>query len=129
MAPTDPPDGRAGPREGTTHIRYAILWDALTELMGDAATATLVRRAAKRAAARVPDLEGVTIERDRFEYRYVVPASWDRAPEPHEAAHALDELVRELRPLLVELTGDVVVRRLRRTPGLERCGHLLDGDA
>lgn len=128
MAPPDRPDGRAGPREGTTHALYAILWDALTELMGGAATATLVRRAAQRAATRAPDLEGVTIERDRFVYRYVVPASWDLAPEPRDAARAFDELVTQLRPLLVELTGDVVVRRLRRTPGLERCGHLLDGD-
>lgn len=116
---------RAVGRTGTNAVLFGTLWDALTELMGSAACATLLRRAAKRASAKAPDLARLTIARDRFEYRYAVPASW----QSDDSTHAFCELVRELRPLLIELTGQVVVRRLRAIPALEVCGDLLrDGE-
>jgi hypothetical protein len=38
-------------------------WDALAELLGTAATATLLKRAAWRAAARSPELAELAIQR------------------------------------------------------------------
>jgi len=84
--------------------------------MGNAATATLLRRAAMRAAIRAPELGEFSVVRDRFSYRYVVPASWS-AVSPKGSA-SLRELLVELRPLLVDLTGAVVLHRLRDIPTL-----------
>lgn len=118
--------GRSRPRALTSAALFHVIRDALTELLGAAATATLLRRASKRASTRIPDLASLTIARDRFGYRYTVPPSW----ESDESMASLCELMRELRPLLIDLTGPVVVRRLRAIPELEVCGDLLsDGDA
>lgn len=100
-------------------VLFELIWGALVDLLGSAATATLIRRSLKRAAVRVPDLNGISINRERFEYRYVLPLEWKDC-----AAGALDglrELSRELYPLLLELTGSVVLHRLRGIPDLERC--------
>lgn len=96
------------------------MWDALADIMGPAATATLVRRAVKRGSARSRGLEGLAVTRDRLEYRYTLPASWNSTND--EAVRALHELTRELQPLLVELTGSVVLNRLRTTDELARGG-------
>lgn len=99
---------------------FRVLWDAMADVMGTATTATLLRRAARRGAARDParsDLADLVIRRDGFGYHYELPAPWDQAPlEPVRA------LVLELRPLLVELTGPVVLRRLVALPELLECG-------
>lgn len=100
-------------------VLFEFIWAALVDLLGSAATAALIRRSLKRAAARVPELEGISISKERFEYRYVLPPRWKDS-----AAGALEdlrELGRELQPLLIELTGPVVLHRLRGIPALERC--------
>jgi hypothetical protein len=100
-------------------VLFEFIWVALVDLLGSAATATLIRRSLKRAAARVPELDGISISRERFEYRYVLPPEWKDSATG--ALDGLRELARELRPLLLELTGPVVLRRLRGIPDLERC--------
>ena len=97
-----------------------LLWETLSDLMGSAATATLLRRAAKRATRQAPALAGFEIVRDVLEYHYRLPDSWKEAQGP-ELVNAMCELTRELRPLLVELTGAVVLRRLDTIPELAAC--------
>lgn len=100
-------------------VLFELIWVALVDLLGSAATATLIRRSLKRAAARAPELAGISISRERFEYRYVLSSEWrDNATG---ALDGLRELGRELQPLLFELTGLVVLHRLRGMPDLERC--------
>src|SRR5688572_27423237 len=43
---------------------FGLLWDTMADVLGTAATATLLRRALKRAGARSADLGGVAIDRD-----------------------------------------------------------------
>ncbi len=59
----------------TTSILFTILWDALADLLGTAATATLLKGAARRAAARSPELAGLVIKRDGLIYRYTCPSN------------------------------------------------------
>lgn len=96
--------------ELTVAQRFAALWDALADMLGTAATATLLRRATKEAADRAA-LDGLAIERRGFSYGYSVPESW-QASHGGKPLEALFHVIDALRPLLVELTGSVVVRRL-----------------
>ena len=99
---------------------FGVLWEALADILGTAAAATLLRRAAKRAAPRWPELAALSITREGLEYRYTVPSAWkDPALEPPQA---LCELARELWALLVDLTGSVVVNRLAQIPELRDRG-------
>jgi len=99
---------------------FTVLWRELADILGTAAVASLVRRAAERAALRAPELAALSITREALEYRYVVPHAWNE-PSPH-APQALRELCRELWALLVELTGTVVVNRLAKVPELRDQG-------
>jgi hypothetical protein len=101
---------------------FALLWDALHDVMGSAATAALLRRAAKHAVSKAPELGAFEVQRVRFEYRYVVPPSWTSG-EAEGPRASLQALVHELKPLLVELTGSVVLRRLHAIPELQSSGH------
>lgn len=112
-----------GPSAGaqTSAAVFDRLWHTMADVMGSATTATLLRRAARRCAARHPrtlDLDGVVITRDGLEYRFELPPSWRSA----ESIDAVCALVHELRPLLVELTGQVVLRKLVEIPELVACG-------
>ena len=112
---------------------FTLLWEGLADVLGTAATAVLVRRAARRAAPRNPELAELAISRENLEYRFTLPRAWtERADAANAAAaadaHALRELVGELRPLLVELTGPVVVRRLAQIPALRERGIVPSGE-
>jgi hypothetical protein len=109
--------------EPTTASLFGAVWDALTDLMGSSATATLVRRAAKRAASRQPELGVLTIHRPVFEYEYVIPERWK---DDGQGRPELDELMRSLVPLLVELTGQIAIQRLQSISILVRAGVLRD---
>ncbi|HEY2745526.1 MAG TPA: hypothetical protein VGL86_12910 [Polyangia bacterium] len=98
---------------------FDIVWETIADVIGTAATATLVRRSAKRLSDRNRDLASVTITREGLEYRYSVPDDWKAAQDRPVAA--LRELARELSPLLVELTGPVLIRRLHSVGDLKRC--------
>ena len=122
----------ARPRRGTSRHRdpgappctasdaFAALWTTLADVIGPTATAALIQRSAKRAAHDSPELRDLVITRDRFAYTYAVPRAWKEASTAPPAA--LTRVVRELWPVLSELTGTVVVRRLRDEPLLRRCG-------
>jgi hypothetical protein len=97
----------------TTAAAFHLLWENLSDLIGTSATATLVRKAAKHAATRVPALATLKITKPAFEYELVVPMSWN-----DDGADDLRALVQTLQPLLVELTGMIVVHRLRSIPAL-----------
>jgi hypothetical protein len=95
---------------------FTILWEALADVLGTAAAATLLHRAAKRALPRWPELKDLAFTRDSLEHRYTVPLAWK---EPTSGPpKALCALVQELWVLLVDLTGLVVVDRLAQIPEL-----------
>lgn len=109
--------GSAGPPPAAV---FTILWDALSDLLGTAATAMLLRRAAQRATPRDPELSKLAIVRFDREYRYTLPAAWhERTKGP---PHALRHMVAELLPLLEELTGPLVVRHLAQIGELREQG-------
>jgi hypothetical protein len=114
--PTD--DNRATPRPGSAAQTFAVLWSALHDVMGSAATAALLRRAAHRGAHRSPELSSLEVKRERLEYRYVLPSSWAQ-----EMRESLQVLMSELRPLLLELIGPGVLRQLHAIPELRLGGH------
>jgi hypothetical protein len=94
----------------TTASLFDQLWLTLADMLGSAATAALLRRAVKRAAVAAPELATLVIRREGLGYEYTVPPAWcAEAPAP---APALGALVEELYPLLIELTGPVIVARL-----------------
>jgi hypothetical protein len=119
LGPPAPPDLRPRPACVTSEL-FDILWVTLADVIGPTATAALLQRSVKRAAARHPELRDVVIRREQFDYAYTLPASWT---EPQDTARAaLTQMVRELWPLLSELTGHVLVRRLHEVPMLRQCG-------
>jgi hypothetical protein len=96
---------------------FKILWDRLADLLGTPATAAVVGRAARRARPGNQELDGLTISRVDGCFVYVVPPTFAQVQGPSVALHSL---LHELRPLLVELTGQVAVRHLEGVP--ELCG-------
>lgn len=99
---------------------FAIVWDALAELLGTAAVAAIVRRAAGRAAADHPELLDVVVIRKDLQYHYTLPHAWSQ--KAGRGPLALRILVAEIGRLLVEFTGTVVVRRLEQIPELRARG-------
>jgi hypothetical protein len=100
---------------------FDVLWESLADVVGTAATATLLRRAIKRAASQTSWSEPVTVARNGLDYEYRLPETW-KLPGNEEAIGALRAVAAELRVLLVELTGPVVVRRLSRLAPLLKLG-------
>jgi hypothetical protein len=93
----------------------------MADILGTAATATLLRRAAKKAAARQAVLSSVHIGQEGLTYRYVLPNSWQQGSD-RQGLDALRALTQELKPLLIEMTGSVVIRRLANVPALHTVG-------
>ena len=92
----------------------------MADIIGPTATAALLQRSLKQAAAAAPELREVVIARDQFVYSYRLPASWSHTAADTTAS--LKHMVRSLWPLLSDLTGSVIVRRLQQDPLLGRCG-------
>src|SRR5688572_9511860 len=115
-------DERADAAERPLELVFATLWEALADLLGTAATATLLRRAAQRATWRCPEHGELIIADTKLDYSYSTPPAWkDRKGDP---SSALRELFDEPRPLLVDLTGAVVINHLGRTPELRQLGFI-----
>lgn len=102
---------------------FDLVWDSLADLMGTATVATLMRRALGRASARRQDLSELKIVKKDLEYTYELPESWQTDCDG-EPGKALKDLIAELCPLLVQLTGPVAVRRLERIALLKECNIL-----
>lgn len=99
---------------------FDLLWETLADVLGTAATATLLRRAIKRAASHTSWSEPVIVTKNGLDYEYRLPEAWEE-PGNEEAIGALRVVAVELRVLLVELTGPVMIGRLARlTPFRER---------
>jgi hypothetical protein len=111
----------AASAEGPTASQlFEQLWDGLADMLGTSATAILLRRAVTRAGQQPrhrKGLDGLVIQSERIEYQYRLPDGWRHARNGR-AIDALREVVRELYPLLRELTGEIVVRRLERVDAL-----------
>ena len=106
------PGGLTAGGELSIAALFTLLWNALADLLGPAATATLVKRAAKRAAARSPELAGLIIQRHLLVYSFTCPSGWS-GPSTGTPP-VLRDLIDELRPLLVEMTGQLVIQRLEQ---------------
>ena len=105
---------------------FQRLWDELSDLVGTAATAAVLRRALKRASAKQPALAAVVLRREGLEYAWGLPSAW-HDPARRDAVEHLRRLVRdELHPIFRELTGLVIARRLAQVPELVEAG--LAGD-
>ena len=72
---------------------YLVLHETLTEVVGRTATDALLRRALQRATSRDPGVDALT---------------------PESGGRYLRAILRELWPLLIDITGPVVVARLER---------------
>lgn len=115
-------EGRTAGAEPSVAELFAVLWSALADLLGTAATATLLRRAAGRASVETPELAKLVIERKDLSYSYTVPAGWNEACRG--TPQALRRLLDELRPLLIDMTGQLVVRHLEKVSALAERGLL-----
>jgi hypothetical protein len=100
---------------------FDLLWESLADVLGTAATATLLRRSIKRASSQTSWSEPVIVARNGPDYEYRLPETW-RQPGNEEALSALRVVAAELRRLLIELTGPVVVRRLVRLASFRKLG-------
>lgn len=100
---------------------FDLLWESLADVLGTAAGATLLRRAIKQAAARTAWSEPVSVTRNGLDYEYRVPETWKQSGN-NEAVDTLRIVAAELRVLLVELTGPVVVERLSRLAPFRKFG-------
>ena len=107
----------------TAYDLFALTWITLADLLGTAATATVLRRAARRATIEAPELQELVIKREGLEYTYEVPESWRQA-QHYQSLAALRALMDDLGPLLVDLTGSVVVSRLEQLVPLREQGVL-----
>ena len=127
MGPSGVPDnGRRGVDDAGVEMRgaalFKLIWDSIADVLGTTAAATLLRRAARRAMSRSPELDELEVLRTDAGYTYALPRALVGKVE--HTPVALRELVGELRPLLVELTGQVVVRRIEHIPELQERGIL-----
>jgi hypothetical protein len=111
-------DGRDG---ASAAELFDLLWDTLADVLGTAATATLVRRSLDRAASRIAAHEPIVVVRAGADYTYRLPEAWRQAGND-EAVDGLRILAAELRILLVELTGPVVVTRLGQVAAFRKWG-------
>lgn len=100
---------------------FDLLWESLADVLGTAATATLLRRAIKRIASQTSWPEPITVARNGLDYEYYLPETW-KQPGNEEAISELRVVAAELRVLLVELTGPVVVRRLAHLAPFRKLG-------
>jgi hypothetical protein len=100
---------------------FDLLWGTLGDILGTAATATLLRRSIKQAAAHTAWSEPVVVARNGLDYTYRLPEAWKQVGND-EAVDELRIVAAELKRLLIELTGPVVVARLGHLAPLRKWG-------
>lgn len=116
--------GNRGDRPTTSDV-FTGLRECLVDVVGTAATATFLRRAARRASVLRPELATIAITKGELDYEYALPASWMTT---RDGLPALAVLSGELQLLLHALTGDVLVRRLRAVPLLFEAGLFAEAE-
>jgi DNA-binding CsgD family transcriptional regulator len=87
---------------------YLLLQESLGEVIGRTATEALLRRAVRRASTEYPELDVLTRTNTAGETR---SESWTQGPR---GMKRLGAVMRQLWPLLMEITGPVVIARLER---------------
>jgi hypothetical protein len=126
MGPSRVRDGGPPSVDDAAELRgaalFKLIWDCVADVLGTTAAATLVQRAARRAMLRSPELGELEVLRTDAGYTYALPRALVGKVE--HTPVALRELVNELRPLLLELTGQVVVHRIEQIPWLQERGIL-----
>ena len=100
-----PDDGGAS---GSVPEIYGLLHETLSEVIGRTATEALLRRALRRASAQDPELSALA----RKSAEGGAPVQW--WTDGRRGMQYLRAVMRELWPLLIEITGPVVVARLER---------------
>ena len=100
-----PEDGDTG---ASVHEIYELLHGTLSEVIGRTATEALLSRALRRASSQDPELGALA----RRSTESGAPVQW-WTDGRHGMRH-LRAVMRELWPLLIEITGPVVVARLER---------------
>ncbi len=103
----------------TTAEVFDRLKDTLVGVIGTAATATFLRRAVRRAAKKFPELGNLAITKEKLDYEYAIPKHWS---DGRDGLPALVNLSGELESLLLDLTGGVMIRKLRSVPLLLDAG-------
>lgn len=93
---------------GSVREIYGLLHDTLSEVIGRTATEALLRRALRRASAQDAELAALA----RGSAAGGATVQW-WTDERHSMRY-LRAVMRELWPLLIEITGPVVVARLER---------------
>lgn len=96
------------PTGGSVREIYGLLHDTLSEVIGRTATEALMRRALRRASSQDPDL-GALVRRSAAGD---APTQW--WSDERRGMRYLGAVMRELWPLLIEITGPIVVARLER---------------
>ena len=94
--------------QADTSVRemYALLYETLSEVIGRTATEALLRRAVRRAGSQHPEFAALAPPRGG------APIEW--WTDARRGMSYLRAVMRELWPLLIEITGPVVVAQLER---------------
>ena len=66
---------------------FDLLWESLADVLGTAATATLLRRAIKRAAVQTSRPEPITVTRDGLDYE--IPSPRDVEAARQQGSHRI----------------------------------------
>jgi hypothetical protein len=119
-SPLTPNDRSFGPTPAADV--FAGLWRTLSDLLGTTTTATLLRCSLNAVARRSAALADLHIDLAGFEYHYTLPGSWLSSDGGGLAA--MRELIAELRPRLMELTGSVILKHLEANPAIAQSGVL-----
>jgi DNA-binding CsgD family transcriptional regulator len=93
---------------GSVRAIYGLLHETLSEVIGRTATEALLRRALRRAGAKDPELGALV----RNSAEGSAPVQW--WTDDRRGMRYFGTIMRELWPLLIEITGPVIVARLER---------------
>lgn len=93
---------------GSVREIYGLMHETLSEVIGRTATEALLRRALRRASSKDPELAALA----RKSAEGGTPVQW--WTDGRHGMRYLRAVMRELWPLLIEITGPVVVARLER---------------
>jgi len=109
----------------TSEQLFAKVWEAMEDMLGPGATATVLRRAVQLAEKGTPGVRGPMILREGLTYSFQAPAAWKE--DDCRTCRDLHLILEQLGPLLKELTGRIVLRRLEQLDALQANGIRIEG--